>query len=230
MEVMYRCNVAKFEQNPELRAVLLAGCSPIAAFGSPFWAKWYATDRTDTPSHLRCLRVHVGSCVHLLASTSVRSDAHSSVNPHRRHPNRHYCRNSILLERIHTLREELRPVETDNSSNNGGGGGGGGNKGGDKGEGESCDGRPQQMVTAKKKKASGGSGCCTSQQAPAGPAAAAAALPTAGAKDRLAVAAAAAVATTTGGDGGIHRQDAGVLATRIGWMKDYAAAAATGDW
>ena len=37
---MYRCNLAKFQQNDDFRRVLLGGRGPITAYGAPFWAKW----------------------------------------------------------------------------------------------------------------------------------------------------------------------------------------------
>lgn len=39
---MYEANLAKFEQNGELRRVLVSSKGPITAFGFPFWAKWNA--------------------------------------------------------------------------------------------------------------------------------------------------------------------------------------------
>uniref|UniRef100_A0A7S0LH86 NADAR domain-containing protein n=1 Tax=Coccolithus braarudii TaxID=221442 RepID=A0A7S0LH86_9EUKA len=39
---MYEANLAKFEQNAELRKVLMSSQGPITAFGFPFWAKWNA--------------------------------------------------------------------------------------------------------------------------------------------------------------------------------------------
>ena len=39
---MYEANLAKFEQNAELRKVLVSSQGPITAFGFPFWAKWNA--------------------------------------------------------------------------------------------------------------------------------------------------------------------------------------------
>ena len=40
VDVMYRCNMAKFQQNLDFQRVLLGGRGPITAYGAPFWAKW----------------------------------------------------------------------------------------------------------------------------------------------------------------------------------------------
>lgn len=40
VDVMYRCNVAKFQQNDDFQRVLLGSHGPIIAYGAPFWAKW----------------------------------------------------------------------------------------------------------------------------------------------------------------------------------------------
>eukprot|EP00755_Sulcionema_specki_P022074 Sspe_Gene.75620::Locus_47250_Transcript_1_1_Confidence_1.000_Length_653::g.75620::m.75620/K09935/K09935; uncharacterized protein len=40
VDVMYRANKAKFEQNAEMREELLSTTGPIRAMGFPFWAKW----------------------------------------------------------------------------------------------------------------------------------------------------------------------------------------------
>ena len=40
MNVMYRCNLAKYQQHEEFREVLLGGRGPITAYGAPFWAKF----------------------------------------------------------------------------------------------------------------------------------------------------------------------------------------------
>eukprot|EP01046_Picozoa_sp_COSAG06_P047757 COSAG06_NODE_7005_length_2663_cov_8.500581_3_plen_370_part_00 len=42
VNVMYRCNLAKYQQHEEFREVLLGGRGPITAYGAPFWAKWNA--------------------------------------------------------------------------------------------------------------------------------------------------------------------------------------------
>lgn len=42
VDVMYRANLAKFQQNPNLKEVLVSSRGPIEAFGFPFWKKWNA--------------------------------------------------------------------------------------------------------------------------------------------------------------------------------------------
>lgn len=42
VQCMYEANLAKFVQNPDLRAALVSTQGPITAFGFPFWAKWNA--------------------------------------------------------------------------------------------------------------------------------------------------------------------------------------------
>lgn len=81
VEAMYQANLAKFSQNAELRAVLVASKGPITAFGFPFWAKWNAVLLERIREELRPPAERDGATLKARIATMEAIAAGQSVDP-----------------------------------------------------------------------------------------------------------------------------------------------------